>query len=114
MPCYAYRCPECGYTDETVKSMVDSMRTELCKHCGAVMCRDYAAEGFHTPADSYTRELHSDALAIHPSQVEEHKRMYPDVPVDKECRPVFSNYKQHDKYLEKRGIVKPSRRKEIV
>jgi putative FmdB family regulatory protein len=114
MPTYAYRCPQCGRDDEVLKPMTASNTVETCRQCGAVMNRDYMAEGVHTSADSYNRELHSDALAIHPSQRAEHERRYPDVPLDAACRPILQNYRQHSEYLEARGVVKPSSRKEII
>ena len=114
MPTYEYRCPKCGWSDEIVKPMSASNSVETCRQCGSPMNRDYGAEGFRTNADSYHRELHSDALAIHPDQVQEHQRLYPDVSLDAACRPVLRNFGQHEKYLEARGIVKPSSRKEII
>ena len=111
---YAYHCPQCGWADEIAKSMAASNTVETCRQCGAPMNRDYRAEGVHTTADSYRRELHSDALAIHPGQRAEHARLYPDVPLDSECRPVLRNYRQHNDYIEKRGIAKPSSRKELI
>jgi len=114
MPCYVYKCPECSWTDEIVKPMSASNSVETCRQCGAVMNRDYALQGVHAAASTYTCELHSDALAIHPSQRAEHERLYPYVPLDSECRPVLSNYRQHDSYLEKRGVLKSSRRKQII
>jgi putative FmdB family regulatory protein len=110
MPCYEYKCPACGWNDEIVKPMSASNTVETCRQCGEVMVRDYAAEGVHCSADSYSREIHSDALAICANQREEHQRLYPDVPLDAADRPVFSNFRQHDEYLAKRGIHKPQGR----
>ena len=111
---YCYRCPRCGWVDEVAKPMSASDTIEICRQCGTPLNRDYAAEGVHTSADSYHRELHSDALAIHPSQRAEHEQKYPNVPLDAACRPVLRNYRQHNEYLEARGIVKPSARREII
>ena len=114
MPTYDYRCPKCDWVDEVAKPMSASNTVETCRQCGAVMNRDYSTEGVRTTADSYRRELHSDALAVHPDQREEHQRLYPDVPLDSACRPVLRNFGQHEAYMEKRGIVKPSSRKELI
>lgn len=114
MPTYAFKCPACGWTDEIVKPMSASNSVETCRQCCATMDRDYQAEGFRTNADSYHREIHSDALAIHPEQAVEHRRLYPDIPLDAACRPVLQNFGQHEKYIEARGVVKPSSRKEII
>ena len=70
------------------------------------MERNWQESNIHATPDSYSQALHSDSLAISPSQVEEHRRHFPDIELDNECRPVFSNYKQHDAYLEKTGFRK--------
>lgn len=54
----------------------------------------------------YFKPLHSDSLAINPCQAEEHRRLFPDIGLDSECRPIFENYKQHDDYLKQTGFVK--------
>ncbi|KKN79142.1 hypothetical protein LCGC14_0343300 [marine sediment metagenome] len=61
---------------------------------------------FRVHADSYHKDIHSDALAIHSSQREEHERLYPDIKIDEKNRPVFDNFKKHDKYLDDTGHVK--------
>lgn len=106
MPSYVYYCPDCNNQELVVKPMADAARAENCPVCGVEMTKDVAANMPRVHADSYRRPIHSDALAIHPSQVEEHQRLYPDVPLDSECRPILSNYKQHEKYMEGRGVYK--------
>lgn len=113
MPRYSYRC-ECGNTIEVVKPMSSSNTVETCQFCFQEMNRDYAADMPRVHAASYSKPLHSDALAVHPSQRAEHQRLYPDVPLDSESRPVLSSFGQAEKYYEQRGVVKPSRRKEII
>jgi putative FmdB family regulatory protein len=108
VPTYAYRCPTCDWIDEITKPMSDSNTEEKCRQCGAVLERDYRAEvPSSMGSDTYeARAIHSDSLAIHPSQRAEHERLYPDVPLDSACRPVLNNFKQHERYLEARGVVK--------
>lgn len=77
--------------------------------CTQLMKRQVSIPRVHS--DSYRKPIHSDALAIHPSQREEHMRKYPDVKLDNENRPVLDSYKKHDEYLEKRGVYKPPGRK---
>jgi len=112
LPTYAYICPKCAHPEEVVKPMSAFNSVEMCPVCSEVMERDYRAETPTHDSGGYARELHSDALAIHPSQRQEHERLYPDVPLDSACRPVLSNYHQHKNYLEKRGIEKVSHKKE--
>jgi len=110
MPVYEYACDACGVREDVVKSMSEFDRDEICPKCGEPMRKCLSACMPRVHGDSYSREIHSDALAIHPEQRAEHQQLYPDVPLDRECRPVFSSYRQHDRYLEKRGIHKPMKR----
>ncbi|MCP4541703.1 MAG: hypothetical protein GY832_31615 [Chloroflexi bacterium] len=110
MPVYAYVCDMCGNREDIVKPMAESSLPVICSGCSDLMRRDLMAGSPRCQKDSYTKDIHSDALAIHPEQRAEHQRLYPDVPLDKACRPVFTNFGQHDAYLEKRGKHKPQGR----
>jgi hypothetical protein len=72
-----------------------------------MMGRDFAAEGGggYTTGE-YGRDLVSNSLAMSPLQIAEHKRMFPDIEVRPDGRPVFKNFKQHDNYLRKTGFKK--------
>lgn len=105
MPVYCFICPECGDTAEVVRPMKDCSVPQQCK-CGANMRRDFAAQKTNAGNKEYAKTKWSDSLAISPSQVAEHKRLFPDIPIDKQCRPGFDSYKQHDAYLEKTGFIK--------
>jgi putative FmdB family regulatory protein len=106
MPFYCYACPECAHTDEIVKSMAERFKEEKCPKCGTVMERDYVAEKPTHHSGGYSRPIVSDSLAMHPDQIAEHRRMFPDVKVTPEGQPVFENFQQHDSYLKKIGAVK--------
>lgn len=54
----------------------------------------------------YSKPIHSDALAMNPEQVAEHREMFPSIPVDEQCRPVFTNSQDHQDYMNKCGVVK--------
>jgi putative FmdB family regulatory protein len=113
MPLYVYKCPKCGFVDEISKPMSASNTVETCRQCGVVLDRDYTAEVRTTNSDyDNGHEIHSDSLAIHPSQIEEHHKRYPNVPLDRACRPVFTSVRQREKYLEGRGVIKVSHNKE--
>ena len=106
MPIYVFKCCKCGVEVDKTLPMSQCQSKQTCPECSAAMLRNYGAEHAHTSADSYATPIHSDALAIAPDQVEEHRRMFPDVEIDHQCRPVFTKYSQHDAYLEKTGFVK--------
>lgn len=110
MPAYPYVCDACGEHRDIVKPMAESSREERCT-CDAIMRRDLMAGRPRCRKEFYSKELHSDALAVHPEQRAEHQKLYPDVPLDRQCRPVLSSYVQAERYYEKRGVHKPMQRR---
>ncbi len=74
----------------------------ICPRCGAEMAMDcrIAIHG------NYQHPVHSDSLAIMPSQVAEHKQLFPNIELDDEQRPIFDNYTEHQKYLDATGFQK--------
>jgi len=106
MPIYCFVCPKCGIKEEIVHSMKDAAKPEQCSVCRTEMRRDFQAEHHNVGNKEYAKTQYSDALAVAPSQIEEHKRQFPDVKIDAEGRPGFDNYQQHHKYLEKIGAYK--------
>ena len=58
----------------------------------------------------YKKPLHSDALGMQPDDVAEHREKFPDIEIDSENRPVFTNMRQHDAYMEKVGVVKATQK----
>jgi len=55
---------------------------------------------------NYKHPIHSDALAISPTQRAEHEKRFPNIRLDGQCRPIFNNFTQHEKYMEDCGIIK--------
>ncbi len=58
----------------------------------------------------YKTPIHSDSLAISPDQVAEHKKKFPNIEIDDQCRPVFTHQKTHQKYMDKCGIRKQTQK----
>ena len=83
-----YHCPKCtgrlSYIERTIRD-------------------DNKPEVMGTP---YKVPIHSDALALTPETVVEHKEKFPDIEIDSELRPVFTNTRQHDDYMKECGIRK--------
>jgi len=98
MTVHYFTCDDCGITiqDHTTKEI------HRCYKCGRDMRWDLniAIHG------NYKHSVHSDALAISPSQRAEHERLFPDIELDKQCRPVFNNFTKHEKYLKATGFRK--------
>ena len=107
MPIYCYRCPRCDATYETIKPMSQSDETEECWQCAATMERDMSAEGGAAPVGcENANTFWSDSLAINPDQIPEHRRLFPDIPVDSGGRPGFTSHKQRERYIEVCGFEK--------
>ena len=110
MPTYSFICSECNDRQEVIRSMKDADRVQLCI-CGADMNRDFAIDQIRVGKMNYSKPIHSDALAINPRQRAEHEKLFPDIKLDSQCRPVFDNYRKHQDYLDKCNLVKNRNRK---
>jgi len=109
MPRYTAKCTVCDRREEIICSPSNIIYPEC---CGQTMTRDYKTDLPHTQSDSYRRPIVSDSLAMNPSQIPEHNRMFPDIEVLPDGRPVFDKFSSHEAYLKKTGFVKlPGRQK---
>jgi hypothetical protein len=75
-----------------------------------VICVNKIGNVLQVMGTPYTTPIHSDALALTPENVAEHKEKFPDIEIDSELRPVFTNAKQHEDYMNKCGIRKQTQR----
>lgn len=98
MAIHSFVCDECNVEVEDTTSK----NIHKCPKCGKSMRwnNNIAIHG------NYKRPIHSDALAISPSQRAEHERKFPYIELDKQCRPVFDNFVRHEKYLKATGFIK--------
>lgn len=107
MPRYIFSCFSCGAKDEKICPIAERNNdVPVCQNCGGHMERDYNAQAPMINNRPYSKPLHSDSLAINPSQIAEHRKRFPGVEIDGQCRPVFTNAAQHDKYMDKCGVQK--------
>ena len=103
------------------------IHTFICDNCGTTV-QDTNTNGVHKcPAcddemrwdlniaihGNYEHPIHSDALAINPDQRAEHQRLFPNIRLDKQNRPIFDNFMSHENYLKKCGLVKLSQKIKI-
>lgn len=105
MPRYCFICPSCNINLEVVRPMADAMEPWYCT-CGKEMQRSFQAERVNTGGKDYSRPIHSDSLAISPTQRAEHQRLFPDIKLDNQCRPIFDSFRNHENYLKKTGFIK--------
>jgi hypothetical protein len=98
MALHSFVCDRCmvKVEDTTSKGI------HICPECGEGMRWDLNI-GIH---GNYKHPVHSDALAISPTQRAEHERLFPNIRLDSECRPTFDNFMHHEAYLKKCNIVK--------
>ena len=105
MPIYSFICSKCWKHEERVLSMQKADKHQFCKHCGYLLQRDFQTDIPFASGD-YKRAVHSNSLAIAPSQREEHLKTFPDIKLDSQDRPVFDNFSKHQAYLDKCNLVK--------
>jgi len=98
MMLYNYKCYNCGYYFSD--GAVDAPDCPSCKSDKTGMVCNIAIHG------NYKHPIHSDALAIHPDQRAEHEKMFPNIRLDGQNRPIFDNFVDHQSYLDKCGLVK--------
>jgi len=98
MAIHSFVCDSCMIVvqDENTKCV------HVCPECGKDMRWDLNI-GIH---GNYKRPIHSDALAINPSQRAEHERHFPNIRLDNQCRPIFEKFTDHEAYLKKTGFMK--------
>ena len=98
MAVHRFVCDKCKvFIEDTTTKGVH--KCPKCKQDMSLDCRVAIHGNYRTP-------VHSDAMAISPTQVAEHKRLFPDIEIDGQCRPVFDNFTKHEDYMKKCGIVK--------
>jgi len=106
MPVYSFICSKCENREERVCAMQNAGKRCMCTSCGTKMNRDLQADLPFASGDYHHGAIHSDSLAISPDQRAEHLKMFPNIKLDKQHRPVFDNFQKHQAYLDKCNIVK--------
>ena len=105
MAIHNFTCDDCGITIEDT----NTKKIHKCYKCGAAMRWDLYI-GIH---GNYKTPIHSDALAINPCQVPEHRKLFPNIELDGDCRPIFDNFKRHQDYLDKTGFIKTPKKVKV-
>ena len=98
MAIHYFVCDDCN----EMVSDTDTKTIHKCPYCHKDMRWDlnFATHG------NYKHPVHSDSLAINPNQRAEHERLFPNIRLDGQNRPIFRNFTQHEDYLKKTGFVK--------
>ena len=98
MPVHNFVCDKCMILVQDA----DTKSIHKCPECGGDMRWDLNIS-IH---GNYRTPIHSDSLAISPDQIAEHRQKFPNIELDKQCRPVFNQFREHQKYLDDCNIVK--------
>jgi len=93
MPLYAFKCnwENCDYTEVVMRTMADCGRAPSCIHCKTAMKRDWAGEPKGTPSLDYDKAILCDSVGVAPSQVAEHRRLHPNIPMNDAGQVVVKN-----------------------
>ena len=106
MPLYTYYCKRCDHEVSIHKPVARRKEWEYCPACGDVIRRDPVADArARTGGISKDWKLHSDAAAVHPSQIEEMRREHPDHHFDSDGRMVFRSLRHQRRCLKDIGMV---------
>lgn len=109
MPRYDYYCKNCDVIFEIIKSMKDCNSEELCPDCENIMVKQFMGQNIGTSNKSM-KEIVSHGLAMCPSQIPEHNKLFPDIKVRSDGCPVFDDIKKYDDYMNRTGIFKERQR----
>ena len=98
MAMHRFVCDACGTDvfDYSTKGV------HVCPQCGTDMYWDLHGIGISDGDYNFA----SQALAMNPSQIAAHKKLFPDVEVTPDGCPEFKSVRQHTRYLEKVGMEK--------
>lgn len=76
----------------------------ICSKCGAPNYLVYTSHNIGVSDGDYNFKSHS--LAMNPSQIAAHKKLFPHVEVTPDGCPQFSSVRQHSQYIDKVGMEK--------
>jgi len=101
MAVHYFVCDACDITVSDNKTHV-----HVCPNCGTSMRWDLAGIGI--AAGDYYHESHS--MAIHPDQIPEHRKLFPNIEVKPDGVVCFTGVKQQERYVNKCGFDKKMQR----
>lgn len=97
MAIHSFVCGVCKIIVEDINTKI----VHVCPRCGKDMRWDVRITSIK---GDYS--LVSSSLAVNPSQIKEHRELFPDVNVLPDGRLHFTSFKSHDNYLKKTGFEK--------
>jgi putative FmdB family regulatory protein len=107
MPLYMFVCTKCSKQQDIFMPSDDRNKYRQC-YCGSTLKRIIGAPNV---GRVYGSTFWSQSLAISPDQVDEHKKLFPDVKVRTDGCIGFDSVREHAEYCEKTGFEKMPQKK---
>lgn len=104
MPVYCYRCNSCQHVTETYREVSQRNEPCQCEFCGESANRDKPAELCNSTQQEYQREVVSDAMGVHPDQVPEMRRRYPQFTFRDDGCVIIRSHHEHRKAMKAFGM----------
>lgn len=101
MPIYSYKCLQCNKTQDEYREVRDRNKKGKCNSCGMNNKRAFINR---IQTTDYSKEHLSDAMGVPPGQVEEHRRMFPDIPMTDDGRVIVKSHMERKKFLKQLGL----------
>lgn len=81
MPIYVFQCQKCGTITEEFRPVKERKKWgPPC--CGGRMKRDLGLEGCNTDCNEWFHPILSDRMGVNPDQVAQHRKMFPNIPMN--------------------------------
>lgn len=100
MPVFVFKCKDSHVTEEFFFSWRECPKTIKCD-CGLRAKKTICQTSCHTP---YAKPVLSDAMGVHASQVADHRKRYPDVPMTDDGRVVVKSHTEHRRIMKRLGF----------
>lgn len=121
MPVYCFVCPKCGRKAERLRQMKDSALPEICpRGCKQLrptapeskfveweyvpMRRDLQSEQLGSTGNDFDKPILSESMGVAPSQVAEHRRLHPDIPLTADGRVILRSHGERKRIMRKLGF----------
>lgn len=101
---YCYECDKCSRKSEELRDRDKRNARKKCK-CGGVFRRNLRSELVNSPEQDYRTPVLSDAMGVHPNQVQEHRRAFPDIPITDDGRVVCSSHANKKRHMKALGFI---------
>jgi putative FmdB family regulatory protein len=106
MPTYEYCCDLCNRREDQVRVIAERDNPRACPHdlCAGTLRRDVLASMKPHTDTGYNQVVYSDAMGVHPSQVQEMRQKFPHHEYLDDGRAVVRSHTQREKMMRELGM----------